>query len=491
MSVLTSNLRRTAIGAVALVLLVALGGVALARDDDDPQGRRLVAVIADAGSLDEGNEVRASGVLVGQVGAIDLVDGKARLELELHDGVLPVHEDATLTVRPVNLLGENYLDLDPGSAETPFLERAEIPADQVETAVTLQDVLSTFEAPTAASLAAVITTLGEGLHGNGGEVSAALKELLPAMENSEQLGKLLARQNRVLAKLVTSADPVAAALADEDGRTLDRLLTSTERALGAIAVQETALKQTLLELPSTLTSAQRTLAQFGGVASEATPTVKALRPLTGDLESVVDELRKFADAADPALASLEPVLRRADQLLTEAAPVVAGLRRAGPDLRRTAASLRPVGRELLDENLYGVMEFVRKWALSTNGRDGLSHYFRGVVYVTPTTLNSLLTSLVPSPLGSQPEPDPGGEEPDVLPDEVVPDVLPDGVLPDDLGGPDGALDGILGGLLGSRRTAGANPDRAAKASTEDRTSALGLTVTQEERLLGQLLGGQR
>jgi phospholipid/cholesterol/gamma-HCH transport system substrate-binding protein len=489
MSVLTSKLRRTAILAVSGLLLVMLGVVALRGESDADQGRRLSATVADAGSLEEGSEVRASGVLVGQVSSIELVGDEARIELEVHDGVLPVHKDATLTVRPVNLLGENYIDLDPGSADAPFLERAEIPAKQVQTAVTLQDVLNTFEAPTAASLAAVVTTLGEGLHNNGGEVSAALKALLPAMENSEELGKILARQNKVLANLVSSADPVAAALADEDGRTLDRLLTSTERALGAIEVQETALEQTLLELPSTLVSAQRTLARFGGVAAEATPTVRALRPLTGDLQTVVKELRAFADAADPALASLEPVLRRADQLLTQAAPVVAGLRKAGPDLRRSAASLRPVGRELLDENLYGVMEFVRKWALSTNSRDGLSHYFRGVIYVTPTTLNSLLTSLIPSHVISPNQPSPGDGQP--TPDGPLPDVLPDGVLPDgvlpeDLSG----LDGILGGLLGKGHTSADTPDRTSSPS-DDRTSALGLTATQEQRLIGQLLGGQR
>ncbi|RHW25732.1 MCE family protein [Nocardioides immobilis] len=466
-----TTLRRSplAVGAVA-VLLMALVAVVLLRDGGESadDGTRVVATIADAQALAEGNEVRASGVLVGQVASIELVDGKARVELEVAEGVLPIHDDATLTVRPVNLLGENFVDLDEGSADRPFLEPAVIPADQVSSAVTLQDVLNTFHEPTAASLAAVVTALGEGLDANGGEVAAAIKALAPAMENAEELGDLLGEHNQVLEDLVAATDPVATAVAQDGGRTLDRLIGSTTEILNSVAVQEEALEQTLIELPGTLTSARRTLADLSGVAGELTPTLRAIRPITDDLSDVVAELKDFAAAADPALGSLEPVLAEADALLDQAAPVVAQLRATGPDLRTTAASLRPIGRELLDENLHGVMEFVRKWALSTNGRDGISHYFRGVVYVTPTTLDSLLTSLLPA--------NQGVDQPTTTNDGTG-----GGLLPEDLLG-DGPLDGLLGGLdglLGGRRD-------GAKA---DPTSALGLNPRQEEQLLDQLLGG--
>ncbi|HWJ82431.1 MAG TPA: MlaD family protein [Nocardioides sp.] len=481
MNAIPSASRRTFVtAAVALALLVVAGVVMVTRGGDDPDSR-LIAVIPDAGALEEGAEVRASGVLVGQVSSIDLVDGKARVAMDLNDGVLPVHRDATLTVKPVNLLGESFLALDPGSDDQPFLASNEIPADQVSSAVTLQDVLDTFHAPTAAGLAAVVTALGEGMADNGGEVSEALKALLPAMTHAQELGRILSRQNQVLGDLVATADPVAAALADDKGRTLDRLLSSTEDALAAIHAHETAFGEVLAQLPSTLVSAQRTLAEFGGVADTATPTLRALRPLTGDLQSVVAELKDFADAADPALAALEPVLQRADDLLTAAAPVVARLRSVGPNLRRAAASLLPVGRQLLDQHLHGVMEFVRKWALSTNGRDGISHYFRGVIYVTPTTLDSLLQSFVPADLGGSPD-SPSATTPDspgnLLPDLTGPLLGPDSPLGN-------TLDGLLGGILGNGRAT------HQPATRTDRTSALGLRRDQEQRLVGQLLGGQR
>jgi phospholipid/cholesterol/gamma-HCH transport system substrate-binding protein len=430
-----------------------------------------VVTLADAGQLEEGAEVRASGVRVGEVTEIRLAEGKARLTVKLSEGVLPLHTDASVKIKPVNLLGENYLDLDPGSDAAPYAKTAKIPEDRTATAVTLQDVLNTFEDPTAAGLASVVTTLGEGLDGNGGELAKALKLLSPAMRDTAEVGGLLSDQNEVLASLVKATDPVVASLAADNGKTLDSLVGSTRDALGALAHQQEALEQSIRDLPATLTSAQQTLTRLGSAAKAGAPTLRALRPLTGDLEDVVGELRHFAESADPALASLEPVLDEAEALLDTAAPIVAQLRQAGPDLASAASSLKPTSQVLLDDHLQDVMDFVRKWALSTNGRDGLSHYFRGVVYVTPSTLKSLANSLIPLGTGPAANPPAAANEP----------------APATQG-----LDGVVGGLLDSLgNLLGSGSPKASDTSGTDPTSALGLTTQQEQSLLSQLLGGKK
>lgn len=464
-------LRRGVIAIVAL--MVAVAGTSLVTGDDTDDST-ISVTIADAGQLEQGAEVRDAGVRVGEVTKIDLVGAKARLTLRVTKGVLPLHEDASIQLKPVNLLGENFVDLDSGSDDAPFAKDAVIPEERATIAVTLQDVLNTFEDPTAAGLASIVTTLGEGLDDNGAELAKALKVLSPAMKDTAKLGMVLSEQNEVLESLMKASDPVVAALAADNGKTLDSLVGSTRDTLVALGNQQAALEQTIRDLPATLTSAQRTLARFGDTARSGTLTLKALRPLTGNLEDVVEELRDFADSADPALASLEPVLDRADALLDAAAPVVAQLRQAGPDLASAASSLKPVSRELLDVHLQDVMDFVRKWALSTNGRDGLSHYFRGVVYVTPTTLKSLANSLIP--LGVQPNGTPSTTG------KAGGDVLPG--LNGTVEGLTNTLDGLLG-LLGKQ------PPKTSEKSATDPSSALGLTAQQEETLLGQLLGGTR
>jgi len=94
------------------------------------------------------------------------------------------------------------------------------------------------------------------------------------------------------------------------------------------------------------------------------------------------------------------------------------------------------------------MLFVKKWALSTNGRDALGHYFRGVAWVTPDTLSGMLK---PPP---EPQPRKGKVRKGLLGNLSLPQ-----------------LPGILPSL------------------TDDLLGATGLTAQQEQSLLGQLLGG--
>lgn len=445
----------TAVVAVSgIALLTAAGG--------SSRADTISTTMKDAGDLDVGNDVRSAGVIIGSIKSIDLVNGAAHVVLQVDPSVLPIHQDATLEVRPVNLLGENYVDLNIGSASSPFMSNAVIPTAHTSDAVTLQDVLNTFQAPTAASLASVVTTLGEGLQGNGGQLATALKKLVPAMTEAKGLGDLLSQQNGVLKDLVGTLSPVANVLATNNGKMLTQLVTSTRDTLTALTAQEGALRQTILDLPGTLDSAQKTLARFGATAQAATPTLHSLRPLTDNLTQVTGELQNFAAAADPALASLNPVLDEANKLLNAAAPILAQLRQVGPDLQNAAHALNPVSRSLLDVHLQDVMDFVRKWALSTNGQDGISHYFRGVVYVTPSTLKALAASLLPSGLN--------------------------------LGTLTSGKTSPLSGLKLPQLTTLTNNlmkglGLSANSSSTNPLNALGLTSNQEHSLLGQLLGG--
>ncbi len=462
--------------AVVSCLALVTAGTAIAgwATSDDST---VVGYFKDAGALVHGSEVRAAGVRVGSVEDIELDGGVAKVTLDVDESV-PLHEDARLTVQPVNLLGEHYVALDAGSPAEPFMHERVIPLHQTSSTVTLQDVLDTFDDPTAAGLASVITTVGEGMDRSGAEAAAAIRALRPAMTRTRALGDILAQQNLVLTRLLERVQPVAQQLASGEGQVMNRLVESTEETLSTLVANRGALRKTLTELPSTVRTARGTLNRVTRLSGAAVPTLRALRPVTGNLSRITSELHRFADAADPALASLSPVLRRADALLKRAAPVVTTLRHAGSDLRGTATNLRPLGDSLLDRHLADLMAFVRKWSLSTNGRDGLSHYFRGVVFVTPATLRDLAASIFPTGyregagarLGDIELPTPEDlrkavPQPEVpRPDLARPDVrrrLPDARSLRELGRDDGPRLG----------------------------NATGLTRQQEEAMLQQVLGG--
>jgi len=142
------------LASVLVLALVALGGFVLVRGSGDDGRTSLRVTMPDAGQLEVGASVRAAGVLIGTIKSVKLDSQRhAELTLALQQGVLPLHQDAKLTVRPSNLLGEDYVDLDPGSDSAPFMRTDYLPAKQTAVATNIQDVLDTLDAPRGAQLA--------------------------------------------------------------------------------------------------------------------------------------------------------------------------------------------------------------------------------------------------------------------------------------------------------------------------------------------------
>ncbi|WP_214366568.1 MlaD family protein [Pseudonocardia sp. H11422] len=457
-------MRRPSVRAAAVAVVAIIGATGamsgLAAENPATKGMTIVAEFADAGPLLNGNEVKIDGVTVGEVSEMRVREGVADIALRLDPAALPVYRDARLTIRPVSLLGERYVDLERGTPSEPELEPGGIvPVAQTSVNVDLDEILNSLDEPTGQSLAFLVTTLGEGLRDNGGNVDEAVRALAPALADTRALTSVLADQNVLLGTLLDRVEPVAGALAADDGRSLDQLVGAADRLLAASTAQQEALDRTLAELPGALRSARTTLGTLAATAQETTPTLRAVRPVTEDLTAISGELMTFADALDPALASAQPVLERAEELLEQARPVAADLRRAGPDLHTTAASARPLTEDLTG-NLDNVLNFIRYWALATNGHDGLSHYLRVALLLNPDTVTGLA---------------PGGAVPDVLPPAAeIGGEQPGTEVP----GAPAADAPAVGGLLQAPTTDPAEP-----------SGATGLSPEQESGMLGFLVGG--
>ncbi|MFB9730327.1 MlaD family protein [Haloechinothrix salitolerans] len=449
-------------GRLAVVMaMVAIAGVVVAMTSgEEGDDVTVVAMFEDASPIVTGNEVKASGVTVGNVESVTLRDGLARVEMRVERSVLPLYEDASAEITLKDLLGERYIKLARGSQGTGMADDSLwIPVEQTRSGVDLQDILNDVDNPTGTALAALVTTLGEAANNQGEKIAEGIEALAPAMRQTDRLGTMLSEHNELLSRLVDNVEPVVRELADGRGTKLDGLVESTVRTLSAVAAERESASATLRRLPGTLSKAQRTLAKVAGVSADAAPTLASLRPVTSDLRDVGKELHTFADVVDPALASLSPVLERADELLDQAGPLVNALRPAGADLRSVANDGRTLMEQALSKRLGNLMEFVKGWALSTSGYDGLSHYFRASIVTTPKALGTIADGAVPGDTDLS-------ELADGLP--KLPGASP--TLP----GADGDAD------QGATKDSGATGDGG----------ATGLTEKQERSLLGQLLGGR-
>lgn len=451
-----------ALASLLAVALLASGCISAPSDAEALKVR-----FEDAGVLIRGNDVKVAGVPVGIVGAFDIVDGEAELTLEVSRELVPeIYRDAEVAVRPVSLLGERYVELDPGTPEAGSLAAGEvIPASQTRRAVDLDEVLDALDDPVSVELAGLIEALGGGVGGRSEELGVTLDTAPSALDVTAELVVVLEAQNRQIAALVDQTGPIAGALAESDGVPLRTMVDGANELLRSTAADAQALDGTVEQLPDALNSALDALGQLDRVARSAEPVLADLRPITDDLVAISGELDDFAGTARQAVDELPDVVDAAE-------PSVGDLAASGDDLVALSdgvGELGPDAEELighLEPDWNFVLEFIRNWARVTQQADATGHYFR-VLPIFNTRSLQHGPNLPAVPVIGPWEDD--GQPPEDRPDSPL----------IDLGGLVGGLGDVLGGSSSS------------SSSGSPSGSGTGLEENEERSLLDFVLGGFR
>lgn len=114
------------VGIVMLVALAVLGYFVLRIEDINLGGSRTMrevkVVFDNAAGLEDEATVRIGGVRKGHVTNVQsLPDGRALVTMQIADDV-PLHSDASAAIANLGLLGERYIEIDPGSARAPIVD---------------------------------------------------------------------------------------------------------------------------------------------------------------------------------------------------------------------------------------------------------------------------------------------------------------------------------------------------------------------------------
>ena len=112
------NTLETVMGAI--VLLAAVCFVALAYEAADVKGNggyEIAAEFGSTGGLSVGDDVRISGIKVGQITAqqLDSITYVAKVSMAI-DPTIKIPSDSSARITAASLLGGNYLELMPGAA---------------------------------------------------------------------------------------------------------------------------------------------------------------------------------------------------------------------------------------------------------------------------------------------------------------------------------------------------------------------------------------
>jgi phospholipid/cholesterol/gamma-HCH transport system substrate-binding protein len=294
-----------------------------------------------------GQPVDVVGVGVGQISGVQLHDGLALLTLSIERSKLRhVYADATATLAPITPLGDLELDLSPGRPPARVLPPGgTLGAGQTSSPGSLTDLLDALNTDTRAYVSSLIQSMGDGTHGRAPDIHSLLTALGPTTAQVRQIAVALHARRQDLAALVHNLSGVMRAAAD-NGQVSD-LIASGDKTLKALASQDTALGQSVNELPSTLATARSTLANLQAFDGELAPTLSALLPAIHRLPQTVSDLQSFARSATPIVRTkIRPFVRAAQPLLARLRPAVSDISATDPDLLTSVKILRYTTNEL-------------------------------------------------------------------------------------------------------------------------------------------------
>jgi len=383
--------RFIAIGVAATLLVV---GFLTLRDGDEPYtlGLRL----ANAGGLTDGSPVAVGGVNVGEARLDGHQDG-VDVKLEIRPEYAPLPRDVRVQVIARNALGQKQVLLTPGRSRAQAADGYRLPAERVEVASDLDQLLGTLDPDTRSRLAIVLNEAGMTFAGRKLDFKALLRDLAPALASGSDLLGRLSTDNRALTNLLTTSDRFIATMAAER-RLLARMIDRLGRTTETVAVRRGELRQTLRTAPAALASARSFLAELRRTTGPLSATARRLTDTAPSLLSTIDAIEPFRAAAAPTLAaareatpSLSRLTIRTRGSLRKAVPALTSLQAA------SQKELPGVG-DALDGSIDNLLATVENWSRAIQFRDGLGHIFRGEAAFAPSFYERILDNLIPKSL---------------------------------------------------------------------------------------------
>jgi ABC-type transporter Mla subunit MlaD len=399
---------------VAVVLMSGAGG------ENSESGKTVKMAFSNAFGLTEGGDLRVGGVIAGSTDTFDVSKGP---ECQLGEpdrkppracavvtakvkepGFTSFRKDATCSIRQQSLIGEYYVDCQPGS------DKEELPADTIipdtKTASTIPADLvnNVLRRPYRDRLRLIIAELGTGLAGRPDDLAMLLHQAHPGLRATDRTLRILANQSEVIKDFISDSDTVVAQLEDKK-REVARWIRTAGRTAEISATRRDAIAAGFRRLPTFLDELKPTMARLGELTDAQRPLLTKLQAAAPQLTTLFTRLGPFSEASRPAFRSLGELSTVGSKALRASADEVDTLRKLAKDAPATAKPLRQFLQTLDDRDrafdkdpratdtappkpdpaaangrgftgMEGILNFVYWQSLSINQFDGLGHFLR-------------------------------------------------------------------------------------------------------------------
>jgi phospholipid/cholesterol/gamma-HCH transport system substrate-binding protein len=299
----------TVIGRVAALAAVVIAVIAVAVIVlSGGSSYQVNAVFQNASQLVSGDQVQVAGNAVGSISNVRLTpDGLAEMTLSINDSQYnPLHEGTTATVRLTSLSGiaNRYVELQLGPATNPKIPSGgTIQSQNTTSAVDLDELFDTLNAPTRKGLQNVIQGSASQYQGEAQKIQSALAYLNPAVDASSVLFSQLDHDTNKFTRFIVQTSNLVTTLAARSGA-LSALVQNLATTTEALASQRVALGSSLQQLPGFMRLANTTFVNLRTALTDLTPLVNVSKPVAPKLETFLQQLRPLAEQAVPTVQDL-------------------------------------------------------------------------------------------------------------------------------------------------------------------------------------------
>jgi virulence factor Mce-like protein len=318
---------RRALGILGTLLAVGSLWVALGGAGDGKHPNRYWVELDNAFGLIQGGDLKIAGVRAGKLTELklDRKTNRALVGIEVtQTGFGDLRADTHCDVRPQSLIGEYFVDCQPGTSPRRLRPGAVIPVSHTSSTVAPDLVNNVLRKPFRERFSIIVNELGAAVAGNGQNLNDAIRRASPALRETDRVLGILATQNKVLGNLVKNGDQVIGDLAGNK-RNVQRWIGEARDTAKASAERQQQLAAGFRKLPGFLEQLRPTMAALGAAADQQTPALQKLSASSGQLEHFFKNLGPFAKASRPAFHALGDASRTGDRAVKAAGPVVSQL----------------------------------------------------------------------------------------------------------------------------------------------------------------------
>jgi phospholipid/cholesterol/gamma-HCH transport system substrate-binding protein len=366
--------------ALAGALLVAAAVAAITLGVGGTEGNyRVDAIFDNADYLIAGQDVKIAGARVGQVEAVKLTkDRKARIQMRIDPAFAPFRANAECRIRPQSLIGEKFVECEPGDPSAERLGRhggdaPTVPIERTHSPVDLDVVFTSMRLPVRQRLSIVVNELGSGLAGRPAELNAAIRRANPALQQVNRTLAILDSERHTLGRLIDASDRVVGELADKR-RDVAEFIDRAGAVSRTVASRRGDLDLAVHRLPPLLAQLEPASRDLTGLATDARPVVRALGQAAPQARALLADFDPLADAARPTLVKLSELSRVGLHAVRVSRPVARLLDAATKRLPPAVKIALPLVRSLRDRNVIEqIGPFAYYGALASSRFDKVSH----------------------------------------------------------------------------------------------------------------------